>query len=203
LPNGTVVPPWKGPGNITSFLTQLGKLDLLAWMNKYWINQGAPNDDFWGHEFSKHATCFSTFDVPCYGPAYYAHEEIVDFYQTAIMYYSRLPTFGWLNQAGIKPSNATTTSYTLSDIQTALVKGYGKLPYVGCTGPRYNTTDAGKGSSDNGYTVLDEVWYNFWVYGRPQSGAWVPVNATGTVSSCAKSQGAIKYYERTATSMWN
>jgi ribonuclease T2 len=38
LANGTVVPPWKGPGNITSFLTALGKLDLLAWMNKYVFN---------------------------------------------------------------------------------------------------------------------------------------------------------------------
>jgi hypothetical protein len=44
---GTVVPPWKGP-NIGTFLQTLGKFDLLEWMNKYWINQGAPNTDFWG-----------------------------------------------------------------------------------------------------------------------------------------------------------
>jgi ribonuclease T2 len=167
-------------------------------IRRYWINQGAPNDDFWGHEFSKHATCFSTFDVPCYGPSYVNHSEIVDFYQTAILYYSRLPTWGWLSAANIRPSN--TTSYTLSDMQNALVKGYGALPYLGCTGPRYNTTVSG--SMDNGYTVLDEVWYTFHAYGRPQNGVWVPVNATGSVTSCATTKGAIKYPQRSTGSVW-
>ncbi|KAG9245339.1 ribonuclease T2 [Calycina marina] len=198
--NGTVVPPWEGPGNITSFVTALGRLDLLAWMNKYWINQGAPNDDFWGHEFSKHATCFSTFDVPCYGPSYVQHSEIVEFYETAIMYYKRLPTWEWLSTADIHPSNDTSVSYSLSDFQTALVDGYGALPYVGCTGPKYNTTEAGKGSLDTGLTVLSEVWYNFHAFGKPQRGKWLPVNATYT-TNCAKAKGAIKYYERTVTSV--
>ena len=62
LPNGTVVPAYKGPA-ISTFIEAAKRYDLLAWMNKYWINQGAPNSDFWGHEFSKHATCFSTFQV--------------------------------------------------------------------------------------------------------------------------------------------
>jgi len=63
-PSGIPVPAYKGPG-IGTFLQPFGKLDLLAYMNKYWIAQGQPNQDFWGHEFSKHATCFSTFDVEC------------------------------------------------------------------------------------------------------------------------------------------
>jgi ribonuclease T2 len=54
LPNGTVVPPYKGPG-IGTFLRPFGKYDLLAYMNKYWIGQTGANDDFWSHEFSKHA----------------------------------------------------------------------------------------------------------------------------------------------------
>ena len=45
------------------------------------------------HEFSKHATCFSTFDVPCYGPKYTEHEEVVDFFETVILYNSRLNTY--------------------------------------------------------------------------------------------------------------
>lgn len=130
-------------------------------MNKFWINQGASNNDFWEHEFSKHATCFSTFDTPCYGPAYVEHSEIPEFYETAILYYQRLPTYGWLSQAGIRPSNSTTVS--LSDLQDALTKAYGALPYIGCSGPKYNTTEAGMGKGDTGYTVLSEVWYNFHV----------------------------------------
>lgn len=55
LSNGTPVPPYKGP-NIGTFLEPFGKYDLLEYMNKYWISQGSPNYDFWGHEFSKHAT---------------------------------------------------------------------------------------------------------------------------------------------------
>jgi len=128
------------------------------------------------------------------------HEEVVDFFETAILYYQRLPTYGWLSAAGIRPSNKTTTS--LSAVQAALTKGYGALPYVGCSGPKYNTTAAGKGSLDAGYTQISEVWYNFHVYGRPQAGAWAPTNVTGFITTCAKTEGAIRYLERTPGSEW-
>jgi len=158
LPNGTVVPPYKGP-NVGTFVEDFGAYDLLQWMNTYWINQGAPNYDFWGHEFSKHATCYSTFDVPCYGPQYVKHQEVVEFFETAIKYYKRLPTWSWLKEANITPSNSTT--YTLAAIQGQLAKKYGATPYVGCSGPRYNTTEQGikENSTDTGRTVISEVWY--------------------------------------------
>lgn len=63
--DGTPVPPYTGPSLETLFEPH-GKLDLLAYMKKYWINQYAPNWELWAHEFSKHATCFSTFDTECY-----------------------------------------------------------------------------------------------------------------------------------------
>nr|POE65689.1 ribonuclease trv [Quercus suber] len=197
-PDGTVVPKYTGP-SIGTFLESFGKFDLLAYMNKYWIAQGQPNADFWGHEFSKHATCFSTFDIPCYGPEYVEHEDVVDFFQTVIRYYKNRPTWGWLSAKGIRPSN--TTTYTLSNIQSALTKGYGVLPYVGCSGPRYNETVAGRNSTDNGRTQLSEVWYYLHVFGRPQDGQGVPLNVTGSPSSCAKAEGAVHYYERTSSSV--
>ncbi|KAF2152265.1 ribonuclease T2 [Myriangium duriaei CBS 260.36] len=197
-PDGTPVPPYKGPG-VDTFIKEFGRYDLLDWMNRYWINQGAPNADFWAHEFSKHATCYSTFDVPCYGPHYVPHQEVVEFYQTAITYYRRRPTYDWLAAAGIRPSNSTT--YSLSDMQAALRKGYGALPYVGCTGPRYNSTEAGKGSTDNGRTIVDEMWYYLHIYGRPQDGHGVPIDATGSVSSCATTKGALTYPLRSAGSI--
>ncbi|KAG9779101.1 ribonuclease T2, partial [Aureobasidium melanogenum] len=198
LPNGTVVPPYDGP-NVGTFLEAFGRYDLLKWMNTYWVNQGAPNTDFWAHEFSKHATCFSTFDLPCYGPEYVKHQEVVEFFETAIKYYNRLPTWEWLNEAKIVPSNSTT--YTLSDLQAALTQKYGATPYIGCSGPRYNTTEAGKDSSDNGRTVISEVWYYSHVIGRPQDGNSIPVNATGSNTSCAKAKGALHYYEMTPESV--
>lgn len=126
-------------------------------MKRYWVAQAQPNPDFWGHEFSKHATCYSTFDVACYGPQYVEHEDVVDFFQTAIAYYRTVPTHKWLAAAGIVPSN--TTTYTLSDIQTALTDAFGAVPYLACSGNAYNTTAAGQGSADSGKTALSEVWY--------------------------------------------
>ena len=155
-PDGTPVPAYNGSG-IGTFLEPFGKHDLLAYMNKYWIAQAQPNSDFWGHEFSKHATCFSSFDVECYGPQYVEHEEVVDFFETAVAYYQNLPTWGWLSAADIRPSNVS--AYSFADIQAALTTGFGAVPYIGCSGPRFNATEAGAGSLDNGYTQLTEVWY--------------------------------------------
>lgn len=195
LPNGTVVPPYTGP-NIGTFLEPFGRFDLLEYMNTYWIAWLQDNAGFWGHEFSKHATCFSTFNVPCYGPQYRQHEDVVDFFETAIKYYKRFPTFDWLAAENITPSNSTT--YTYSDLRDVLFKQHGGIPFLGCSGPRYNTTAAGKNSTDNGYTVLSEVWYYEHVYGRPQEGNTIPVNASSTyLTNCAKVEGAIHYYQRT------
>jgi len=163
-------------------------------MNKYWIAQNQPNGDFWGHEFSKHGTCYSTFDIPCYGPMYRQHEEVIDFFETAVYYYETLPTYGWLAAANIFPSNSSTTS--LGDLQGALSKGFGAVPYIGCSGPKYNATSAGNGTSDNGATVVSEVWYYYHVFGRVQSRQALPVNASingGSVSNCAKAKGALRY----------
>ncbi|KAF3766780.1 ribonuclease T2 [Cryphonectria parasitica EP155] len=195
--SGTPVPPYNG-SNIGTFLEPFGKYDLLAYMNKYWVSQGSPNYDFWGHEFSKHATCYSAFDVPCYGPQYVEHQDVVDFFETAIAWYRTVPTYKWLADAGIVPSNSTT--YTLGDIQSVLTEAFGEIPYLACTGAQYNSTAAGAGSGDTGYTVLDEVWYYHHVYGRPQDVRGVPVaaNATGgSLGNCASSPGAIHYYLRT------
>ena len=90
-----------------------------------------------------------THSLPCYGPLAANHTDILDFFSTAILYYRRFPTWGWLNAAGIAPSNST--GYSTSALQTALTKASGAVPYLGCSGPRYNATAAGKGSQDNGY----------------------------------------------------
>lgn len=107
------------------------------------------------------------------------------------MYYNRFPTWSWLAQANIRPSN--TTKVSLSDVQGQLTKMHGAVPYIGCTGPRYNATDAGAGSNDTGRTIINEVWYYMNVFGRPQEGISIPVNATGSSSSCAKASGALLY----------
>ncbi|KAJ1554706.1 hypothetical protein HK405_004282, partial [Cladochytrium tenue] len=125
------------------------------------------------------------------------HLDVVDFFSAALTFYRRLPTYKWLTDAGIVPSNSTT--YTLSDLQAALTAQHGALPYIGCSGAKYDSTDAGAGSADAGRTVVSEVWYYYHVHGRPQEGVAEPVNTT-YASTCATSAGALSYYERTAAS---
>ncbi|KAI1182628.1 ribonuclease T2 family protein [Nemania serpens] len=197
-PAGKPVKPWKGKP-ISDYLELFRKFDLLAFMEKHWTGLNQPSSTLWAHEFSKHATCFSTFDTECYGPAYAKHEEVVDFFTTVTTYYQALPTWRWLADGGIRPSNRT--AYSVSDIRAALTSRFGKVPYVGCSGPRYNETAAGKGSLDRGQTVLSEMWYYYHVRGRVQRVDGVPVDATGSNTNCATSPHAVWYYERTPRSV--
>ncbi|KAH0837991.1 ribonuclease T2 [Lanmaoa asiatica] len=175
LPDGTVIPPYKGP-SVRTFIEEFQRFDLLRYMVTFWINKDAPNDEFWAHEFSKHATCTSTFDVTCYEPGYKKHQEVVNFFETVTKVFQMYPTYNMLAAAGILPSNKTT--YTLAQITNALYSQTGAIPYLGC--------------SNNG-TVLDEVWYFHHVFGTEQYGTFKTVNST-TLSSC--NEYDIWYYER-------
>ncbi|KAJ7596651.1 ribonuclease T2 [Mycena floridula] len=179
LPDGTVVAPWTGP-SIDTFVKQFGRADLLDYMGKYWINQGAPNTDFWAHEFSKHATCTSTFDVACYGSSYRKHQDVVNFFDAVIRAFKQYPTFDMLASFGIVPSNRT--SYTRTDILNALKSQTAATPFLGCK---------------NG-TILSEVWYFNHVYGTEQYGTYKTLDST-TPSSC-NATGPIWYYERSTGS---
>ncbi|KAF1833049.1 ribonuclease T2 [Decorospora gaudefroyi] len=194
LPNGTFIPPYNG-SSIDTFLEPFGLWDLLEYMNTYWIGWLQPNAELHAHEFSKHATCFSTFNVPCYGPQYRQHEDVIDYFEAAIKYFKRSPTFDWLAAEGITPSNSTTYNY--ADIAAALIKYHGGIPFLGCSGPRFNATAAGANSTDRGYTILTEVWYYNHVFGRPQDANAIPVDASASYrTNCATADGAILYPQR-------
>ncbi|KAI6120577.1 ribonuclease T2 [Pisolithus croceorrhizus] len=153
LPDGTPVPPYTGP-SVKTFSEDFGRWDLLKC--NFWINQGAPNEDFWAHEFSKHATCTSTFDVACYEPDYKEHQDVVNSYEAVVKVFQLYPTYNMLAAAGIVPSNGTT--YTLAQITNALYSQTGAIPYLGYSG--------------NG-VVLDEVWYFHHVLGTVRTPAQV------------------------------
>jgi ribonuclease T2 len=38
----------------------------------------------------------STFDVACYGPGYEKHEEVINFFETAVRAFGLYPTFNML-----------------------------------------------------------------------------------------------------------
>jgi len=75
------IPPYVGPG-VDTFIKSFGRTDLLEFMNKFWVSQGSPSKNFWAHEFSKHATCFSTYDTACYTP-YFQHAEVINFFDVS------------------------------------------------------------------------------------------------------------------------
>lgn len=77
------------------------------------------------------------------------------------------PTYKWLTQAGIYPSN--TQNYTLTELQSALARHHGgKTPFLGCS---------------NGGTRLNEFWYYYNTFGSIINGYYVPVEST-TNSTC-------------------
>ncbi|TWU76492.1 hypothetical protein ED733_007382 [Metarhizium rileyi] len=195
-PGGVPVPAYQGE-SIEKWFEPYGKLDLLAYMRKHWVSQHDSNWVFWAHEFSKHATCFSTFQKECYGPKASEHDDLFDFFETAVAWQRRLPSFQWLSDAGIRPSN--TTGYTFSAVRHALTRAFGQPPFLGCGGPKYNETRAGRGSNDSGRTEINEIWYYYHVNGTPQRGDARKLNADeagGRLTTCALAPGAIKYYER-------
>ncbi|KAG5654696.1 hypothetical protein H0H81_007452 [Sphagnurus paluster] len=183
FPNGTIIPAYTGPG-VDTFIREFGRHDLLSYMNKYWINQNAPNPDLWAHEFSKHATCTSTFDLQCYGSSYKKNQELINYFDATIRANHHFPTFDILAASGIVPSNKT--SYTLAQFESAIAAQVGATPYLGCR--------------SNG-TVLTEVWYFNHVLGTEQYGTYKPIAST-TTSSCSKT-APIWYYERSRGSERN
>ncbi|KAL1676153.1 ribonuclease T2-like protein [Schizophyllum commune] len=180
LDDGTEVPAYDGPG-VDTFVQDFGRDDLLSYMNAYWINQGGTNAEFWAHEFGKHATCTSTFDVACYGDSYQEHEDVVNFFDAVVRAFKQYPTYDILASNGIVPSNST--GYSLDQIHAALKSQTGALPYVGC--------------SHNG-TQLSEIWYYSHVYGTEQYGTYKPIDTT--YNSTCTSNGTVWYYERTPAS---
>lgn len=179
LPNGTVINPYKGP-SVRTFIQEFGRSDLLDYMDTFWINQGAPNEDLWAHEYSIHATCTSAFDVACYDPGYKKHQEVVNFFETAVKVYQMYPTYDILAASGIVPSNKTT--YTRAQITNAIYSQTGADPWLGCL--------------DNG-TVWKEIRYFHHVLGTEQFGHFKPLDSIIS-STCAET--GIWYYERTPTS---
>ncbi|KIK70755.1 hypothetical protein GYMLUDRAFT_235173 [Collybiopsis luxurians FD-317 M1] len=182
LEDGTVVPPYTGPA-VDTFIKAFGRLDLLEYMNTYWINLDAPNVDFWAHEFSKHGTCISTFDVACYGSTYKAHADVVNFFDSVIRAFHQYPTFDMLAAVGILPSNKT--GYAIEEIQNALIAQTGALPYIGCI---------------NG-NILSEVYYYHHVLGTAQYGHYKTINTTSP-TNCLSNE-TIWYFERTLGSERN
>src|SRR6267154_2347981 len=75
------------------------------------------------HEWAAHGTCYSTLKPKCLPRGSPRGTEAVLFFQRVVELFKRLPTYDWLAQQGITPSQ--TQTHTLSDVLDALKEASG------------------------------------------------------------------------------
>ena len=153
-------------------------------MDKYWPSDQGSSESFWEHEWGKHGTCISTLDPNCYTD-YQPTEEVPDFFRRTVSLFKSLPSYDWLDAAGITPS--TSKTYSGSEIQDALSSHHDDNEvYFNC--------------DSNG--ALNEIWYFYNVRGSVQTGDFVPTGLPSgvnkPVSSCPSDE--IKYLPKSSSS---
>ena len=109
--------------NITQLLETQDATSTLDYMQQYWLNDDGSSQELWEHEWATHGTCYSTLEPSCLPSGSPPGAEAVAFFETVVRVFKTLPTYEWLEQAGITPD--TETKYYLSDIIDALQQGSG------------------------------------------------------------------------------
>ncbi|KAJ6575435.1 ribonuclease T2-like protein [Mycena capillaripes] len=162
---------------ISSLLTAQGASDTLSFMNTYWKDINGKDETFWEHEWSTHGTCMSTLAVKCLPSGSAKGAEAVAFFNTVVKLFKTLPTYQWLEDAGITPSSSTT--HTLASLTAALKKGYGFQPALDCDG-----------------SAVSQISYYYHLKGSIIDGTFVPIDAP-KAGSCPSS--GIKYLTKTGS----
>ena len=153
---------------------------LLAEMQTYWKDYQGDDESLWEHEFNKHGTCYSTLKPTC-GNLGENNENVYQYFRIAMNLYSKLPTYDWLAEAGIVPTNDKT--YTKDEIISALKSKSGAEPYIGC-------------NSDN---AIDEVWYFYHLQGSLLGEDFVAIDTLTTSKSCSST--GIKYVPKSSNTV--
>lgn len=98
---------------------------------------------------SEHGTCYSTLRAECNLPQQGLSREdtvVLNYFRELMLQWRVRPTYQWLAAAGIVPDANKT--YKLTDLQAALKKASGGVPYLGCP---------------KGMNTVNEVWYYHFV----------------------------------------
>lgn len=83
------------------------------------------------HEWASHGTCYSTLKPSCLPRGSPRGTEAVLFFQRVVELYKQLPTYDWLAQKGITPSQ--TRTHTLSEVLDALKEASGVRCMLSCS----------------------------------------------------------------------
>lgn len=142
---------------------------VKAWVRKAYLRPKVSN--------VKISTCISTIDPQCFaGSTTAGTDGVVPYFSQAVSLFKTLPTFDWLAEAGIVPSN--TASYATSDILSVLKSKTGYEPYLGCSSG-----------------ALNEVWYFYNVRGSLIDGDFQHTSIVGKTGTCGSS---IRYLPKTS-----
>jgi ribonuclease T2 len=144
--------------DIRDLLTEQGATSTLDYIKRFWLNAGGSDEHLWNHEWSTHGTCYSTLEPSCLPDGSPEGAEAVSYVQTIVSLFKTLPTYKWLEDAGIKPSYHRT--YTLREILSALEQGSGYTPAVGCSRGQLNS-----------------VSYYYNLKGSLLDGQFIPINS--------------------------
>ena len=150
--------------SIKSVLQSFNETELLDFMNTYWKDYQGNDDDLWTHEFNKHATCMSTLKPDCFTDKT-TNLDAVEFFKQVTSMFENLPSYKWLSDAGIVPSN--DVKYAKTDIAAALNAKFGAEVYFAC--------------DKNG--AINEIWYYYHLKGRVIDGDYQPIDFIGK-NSC-------------------
>ncbi|OBA19833.1 ribonuclease T2 [Metschnikowia bicuspidata var. bicuspidata NRRL YB-4993] len=150
---------------------------LLSKMETFWKNYDGPDTLLWEHEFNKHGTCINTNSPACYGSNFKKDENVYNYYRIAFNLFEKYPTYQFLTDAGIVPSNEQT--YTFDQISEALSSNFdGHSVYFNC-------------DHEN---ALQEVWYFHHMQGPLISESFVKIDSL-TQSGCSRT--GIKFIPKT------
>jgi ribonuclease T2 len=149
--------PSRNYQNISALLTANGASDTLDFMNQFWISNDESSEEFWEHEWATHGTCLSTLNPSCL-QSEVPGIEAVAYFQTVVSLFKTLPTYTYLENAGITPSSRKT--YSRSEFISALKSAGGVTPELSC----------------HGQTINSISWY-FNLQGSIIDGTFVPIDA--------------------------
>lgn len=144
--------------NATEVLENMGQHELLKEMQRTWKDISGRDADLWEHEFNKHGTCMYTLNPSCYQKTAKKYQYVVDFYKTVVALEATLPTYEFLKEKGIMPTE--DKSYPKQDIIDAIQSHTNHTVRLGCTRSG----------------ALQEVWYYYHLRGSVGSGTFIPIH---------------------------
>lgn len=130
---------------------------LYGELQRVWKDWKGQDKSLWAHEFNKHGTCVNTIHPTCYANDFKPHRNVYDYFNISVELYKKLPSYNWLVDAGITPSE--TRTYSKQEISDALSKNFGSEVFFKC-------------DSSN---ALNEIWYYHHIQGSLLQRKFIPI----------------------------